>query len=363
MRAKADAFNNAVLSTVSQERSVQPVNIRHDIDLSPYSTFGFAQRAAHLVEVRGEQELEAAVQMAQQQGWPILALGSGSNLVFAQDFPGLVIRQIDEHIRYQSQLDSGETHVTASAGVSWHGLVMDTVRRQLIGLENLSLIPGQVGAAPVQNIGAYGVELCDRFVSLRALHLPSRQWQTLQGSDCDFSYRNSLFKQHEGDYIISEVTLRLGEHLGLQIGYSALADYLAQHHAGQTPDASMVSDAVCAVRSAKLPDPAELPNAGSFFHNPVIDETRYTALRERFPDLVAYRQDSGDYKLAAGWLIDKLGYKGYREDGVGVHDKQALVLIKYRQTDAQALVRLAGRIREHVQDVFGVSLHIEPRIL
>lgn len=339
------------------------MNIRHQIDLSGYTTFGFSQRAAHFVEVTTEQELSTAVKLAQQNNWPILALGGGSNLVFANDFQGLVIRQTNEHIHYPAVHNRQETWVTAGAGVQWHRLVMDTVGRGLIGLENLSLIPGLVGAAPVQNIGAYGIELCDRLMSLRALHIPSGQWQTMQCADCDFSYRNSLFKKLDGDYIISEVTLRLGGNLGLHTRYSALSDYLNEHYAGQVPDVGMVSDAVCAIRSSKLPDPAELPNAGSFFHNPVISAERYESLLMRFPDLVAHRQDNGDYKLAAGWLIDKLGYKGFRQKGVGVHDRQALVLIKYRQTDASELIALANRIQAHVSEVFGVTLNIEPRIV
>lgn len=339
------------------------MNIQHDIDLGDYTTFGFSQRAAHFVEVATEQELSAAVQQAQQNSWPILALGGGSNLIFAHDFPGLVIRQSTEQMQYESLPDGQEVWATVGAGVQWHRLVMDTVERGLPGLENLSLIPGLVGAAPVQNIGAYGVELCDRLISLRALHIPSGQWKTMQCPECGFSYRNSLFKQYDGDYIISQVTLRLGEHLGLHTQYRALADYLRAHYPGKVPTVRMVSDAVCAIRSSKLPDPAELPNAGSFFHNPVVSAEKHGALLTRFPDLVAHQQDNGGYKLAAGWLIDKLGYKGYREHGVGVHDKQALVLIKYRQTDASELIKLATRIQKHVREVFGVTLNIEPRIV
>ena len=337
--------------------------IDHDVDLSPYTTFGFKQRAAHFVEVSSEQALLDAVRYAQGQSWPILAIGGGSNLVFTQDFPGLVIKQLDKSIHYSNAEDGSGTDVTSSAGVQWHELVMDTVSRNLIGLENLSLIPGQVGAAPVQNIGAYGVELCDRFVSLRALHVPSGTWKTMLHDDCEFSYRNSLFKQYEDDYIIGQVTLRLSGALELHTEYSALADYIAAHYPGQTPDVRMVSDAVCSIRNSKLPDPTVLPNAGSFFHNPVVPLDQYNVLLQRFPDIVGHRQADGRYKLAAGWLIDKLGYKGFRQNGVGVHDRQALVLIKYHQTEATALIQLARQICNHVYEEFHVSLNIEPRIL
>ncbi len=341
------------------------LTLRHDVDLGPYTSFGFSQKAAHFADVDSEESLVEAVQLAHTENWPILALGGGSNLVIAHDYPGLVIRQVDDTITYQQIGDAVETHVTASAGVAWHALVMDTVGRALTGLENLSLIPGQVevGAAPVQNIGAYGVELCDRFVSLRALHIASGQWQNMTGTDCQFAYRDSYFKHHDGQYIISSVTLRLGAHLGLHTGYAALSDYMALHHPGEEPDARRVSEAVCAVRRSKLPDPAVLPNAGSFFHNPVTSAKHFQSLQVRFPGIVGYALADGQYKLAAGWLIDRLGYRGFRKNGVGVHDQQALVLIKYRQTEAAALIRLANKIREHVKAEYGVSLSIEPRIL
>ncbi|MGQ7846318.1 UDP-N-acetylmuramate dehydrogenase [Granulosicoccus sp. 3-233] len=337
--------------------------IEHDVDLTPYTTFGFKQRAAHFVEVDGEQALLEAVRHAQQRHWPILALGGGSNLVFTRDFPGLVIRQIDSSVRYTDATDGNGTHVTSSAGVLWHELVMDTVDRDFIGLENLSLIPGQVGAAPVQNIGAYGVELCDRFVALRALHVPTGEWLTMTAEECHFSYRDSLFKRQQDEYIIGQVTLHIGGDLELNTEYRALAEYLASHFQDRRPDVKLVSESICAIRTSKLPDPARLPNAGSFFHNPVVSRSHYTDLLQNYPDMIGYPQENGSYKLAAGWLIDKLGYKGYRQNGVGVHGKQALVLIKYHQTDAVALIRLAEKIRDHVLQEFQVSLKIEPRIL
>ncbi|CAG0911622.1 unnamed protein product, partial [Cyprideis torosa] len=168
------------------------------------------------------QDLSSAIELANKENWPILIVGGGSNLILSQDYTGLVIRQSTQSIDYAPQGDGDSTHVTASAGVQWHCLVLDSVNRGLAGLENLSLIPGQVGAAPVQNIGAYGVELCDRFISLRALHLPSGEWRTLNAADCQFAYRDSLFKHHYDHYIITSVTLQLGSHLGLHTAYSAL---------------------------------------------------------------------------------------------------------------------------------------------
>ncbi len=411
------------------------LTVVHDFDLSGYTTFGFAQKAAHYVEVETDDQLADAVQLARDEHWPILPLGEGSNIVLTQDYNGLVIRQTGQRIEYVSLPENAtttDTHsiartvndkgthsqtqanvetpiqtltnaqtrtqtetktqslanaekrvqsdselqpdkptqamsrrmlVTAAAGVNWHTLVMDTVNKGLVGLENLSLIPGLVGAAPVQNIGAYGVELCDRFVSLKALHIQSGRWQTFTIDDCEFAYRDSLFKRHIGQYIIANVSFELGSHIKLQTGYGALNQYLDTHCVNQAPTAAIVSEAVCAIRRSKLPNPAALPNAGSFFHNPVIPAAQYTALTKEHPDMVGYRQPDGQYKVAAGWLIDHLGYKGYCHEGVGVHEHQALVLVKYAPATGSALLALANTIQTHVLRVFGITLSIEPRLI
>ena len=336
--------------------------IQHNVDLTKHNTFGFTQHAAHYVETTSAEQVEHAVRLAQDNGWPILPLGGGSNLVLTKDINALVIKQMDEDISYTDHGASG-IHVQASAGFNWHSLVMHTVQRGHVGLENLSLIPGSVGAAPVQNIGAYGVELCDRFVSLKALHIPTLSWHTFDMEDCKFAYRDSLFKHQLDDYIITQVTLSLDGRHTLQTHYGALANYLQEHNQSEVISPQIVSDAVCTIRASKLPDPAVVPNAGSFFHNPVVSAEHYERLKTKFPNLVAYPQSGERYKLAAGWLIDQLGYKGYRQTGVGVHESQALVLIKCGPSDGVGLLALASAIRLKVKEVFDVALTIEPRIL
>lgn len=336
--------------------------LQHNVDLTILNTFGFTQYASHYVETESAAHVEQAVRLAQGNGWPILPLGGGSNLVLTKDINALVIRQIDQSINYIEEGTDG-IHVQASAGTNWHALVMHTVARGHVGLENLSLIPGCVGASPVQNIGAYGVELCDRFVSLKALHIPTLRWHTFAMEDCKFAYRDSLFKHQLDEFIITEVTLSLNGAHSLQTHYGALASYLDEHHKDEAISPEIVSSAVCTIRKVKLPDPALLPNAGSFFHNPVVDATRFDALKKQFPELVAFKQADGRFKLAAGWMIDYLGYKGLRADGVGVHSEQALVLVRVGNSDGNQLLTLAEKIKDDVQRKFDVSLNIEPRVL
>ena len=343
--------------------STSELNIQHDVDLSGYTTFGFSQRAEHYVEIKSDDELVSVISYAGEMDWPVLVLGGGSNVVLTQDYKGLVIRLVAQHIRYDPVEQTNDVHVSASAGVNWHTLVRDSTTRNLAGLENLSLIPGSVGAAPVQNIGAYGVELQDRFVSLKALHLPTCQWQEFNTEDCKFTYRDSLFKQCEGEYIITQVTLALGNSNPLNTSYSALNEYLLKNHSKSVLTPQLISDSVCDIRRDKLPDPDLVPNAGSFFHNPVVTRQQFQLLQEQHADIVGYRQSDDSYKLAAGWLIDKLGYKGYRQNGVGVHDKQALVLVRYGQSTGNDLLELADAIQQHVVREFDVRLCIEPRVL
>ena len=336
--------------------------VKHNVDLTNLNTFGFTQYAAHYVETESAAQVEQAVRLALDKGWPILPLGGGSNLVLTQDIDALVIRQVNEEIRHTDK-GTGGIHVKASAGFNWHSLVMHTVQRGHVGLENLSLIPGSVGAAPVQNIGAYGVELCDRFVSLKALHIPTLRWHTFATEDCKFAYRDSFFKHQVDEYIITEVTLCLDGSNSLQTHYGALANYLKAHHQNEVILPKMVSTAVCAIRNSKLPDPTVVPNAGSFFHNPVVSATHFEALKKQFPELVAFKQTDNQYKLAAGWMIDYLGHKGLRVNGVGVHAEQALVLVRHEQSNGIHLLKLAEKIKDDVKREFDVLLSIEPRVL
>ena len=332
--------------------------------LTKLNTLGFDQLAEHYIEVDSEDMLNEVIEHANKQRWPVFILGGGSNIVLTQDIPGLVLRLSGESVRYENR--GGENswlfRIKADAGVSWHRLVRDTMSRGLIGLENLSLIPGSTGGAPIQNIGAYGVELADRFESVRALHLPTNQWQTFDASACEFGYRDSFFKRHPGEYCITRVDLQAGKDMPFETNYDSLRHALERQNIEElTP--VIISDTVCKIRQSKLPDPAQIGNAGSFFHNPVVSSAQYEELKQRFPNLVAYPQENDSFKLAAGWMIDSLGLRGHSVGNVGVYEKQALVLVNRGGGTGKELVALAEHIQGAVKDNYGVELNVEPLII
>ena len=335
--------------------------IEVDAPLADRNTFGFEQRAAGLATARDDRELVALLEHADAERLEVFVLGGGSNVVLTRDLRQLVLIPGHDGIRYAPQTD-GTVHVTAGAGTGWHDLVLDTLNRGLAGLENLSLIPGSTGAAPVQNIGAYGVELADRLVSVRALHRPDRTFRTLGPEPCAFGYRNSLFKRQPGTWIITAVTLRLAPDLPLVTDYTSLAHALS-HLAPEDLSARRVSDAVIAIRRSKLPDPALIGNAGSFFQNPVVTRERADALLREHPDLPCHPTDHGDCKLAAGWLIDRLGLRGARRGGVGVHTEQALVMVNHGGGTGRQLMTLVEDIRAAVRQAYGIELIVEPVVL
>lgn len=336
--------------------------IEHNKSLKAFNSFGFDQAAEHFAAVSNESELLEVLTYARQQNWPTMMIGEGSNLVLSQDVPGLVIQQTNKQIHIEPVGTQEQRHVLVSAGVNWHELVLHTLQADLRGLENLSLIPGSVGAAPVQNIGAYGVEIKDRIDYVKALYLPTMQWQSLTVEECEFAYRDSVFKREKNDFVITKVAFNLGDQHELALHYQPLADYLSANGDGQ-PTAQQVSDAVIAIRQSKLPDPAITANAGSFFHNPVISRHQAEQLLQQFPNLVAFPVDEHTTKISAAWMIDQLGFKGIRKNGVGVYDKQALVLINEGHGTGTALLSLAREISDAVKAHYGVTLTIEPVVI
>lgn len=326
-------------------------------DLTALNSFGFRSHAQYLFEIGDEAQLSQAVEFAKQKALPLRIIGGGSNLILDEYLPGVTLRFVKQGYRVLSE-DDATVLLEVEAGQNWHQLVADSVASGWFGLENLALIPGTVGAAPVQNIGAYGVELKDRFTSLRAYDLRAGDFVELDSAQCAFGYRDSLFKSvMPGRYIITRVCLRLAKVFVPVIHYGGLESFLA----GQPVTARAVFDTVVAVRRSKLPDPAQLGNAGSFFENPVVPAEQCEALRQQFPDLVAFPDRPGYCKLAAGWLIDKAGWKGHRQGSVGVYDKQALVLVNHGGGDANQLRELADAIRSSVLQKYGVELVAEPR--
>ncbi len=328
-------------------------------DLAPLTTLGVAARAAWITAPETPAEVFEAFKWACDRGLPTLVLGGGSNLVFASDFPGLVLRLA---LRGREKIgETTEAHrVRVAAGESWHETVGWTLEQGWPGLENLALIPGSVGAAPVQNIGAYGLELTERFESLDALNVRTGEIVTLDQAACRFGYRDSIFKHADGaGLIVLAVTFALPKHWAPHASYRDIEEELASVGVSE-PTPHAIFDAVVRVRRRKLPDPVELGNVGSFFKNPVVSASDAETLRARFPDLVSYTQADGRVKLAAGWLIDRAGWKGSRLGNAGVHERQALVLINRGGATGAEILALAARIRADVEAKFNVRLEQEP---
>ncbi|WP_105104076.1 UDP-N-acetylmuramate dehydrogenase [Microbulbifer pacificus] len=334
--------------------------IQKDVDLQPFNTMTIAARAKYFCAATTREELREALAFAREQQLPILPLGGGSNIVLTGDFPGLALHVGLQGLDFEPQSDG--VRMRAAAGENWHQLVMRSVEMGHGGLENLALIPGNIGAAPIQNIGAYGVELKDTFEELTAMEVATGRLVTFTAEDCRFAYRDSVFKNTEKDrYIICEVVLKLSASWQPQVAYPALQQHFAQ--ASQEVDALTPADvarAVIGIRNSKLPNPVEIPNAGSFFKNPVVDASLYSRLKEQNPQLVAFAAGE-HWKLAAGWLIDQAGWRGFQKDGVGVHDRQALVLVNPGHRCGSQVVALAQDIALDIQQKFGVTLEPEPR--
>ena len=329
--------------------------------LRQHNTLALEASANALVDVASDAEVTDALTWAQAEGLPVIPLGEGSNLVLAGDLEALLIRQRDDQLRVLAEQDD-TVELRVSAGHNWHRLVCRTLEAGYYGLENLALIPGTAGAAPIQNIGAYGVEL-ERFVrSVQGVDIASGEIFRLSAADCAFGYRDSIFKRELRDkIIITSLDLRLSRSPGVELGYPALRTELTQAGVVE-PAPEDVFRAVVALRGRRLPDPATEPNAGSFFKNPVLAAGQAAALAELFPAMPLYPQLDGRVKLSAAWLIDQAGWKGQRKGGVGVHPGHALVLVNYAGGSGKELLSLAAEIAASVRQRFDVALEIEPRV-
>lgn len=336
------------------------LQLQERISLKPYNTFGVEVTARWFAQAHDDAEVRAGIAAAAEKGLPLMVIGGGSNLLLTRDVEALVLRMASRGVRVVS--DDGERVVVeAQAGEVWDDFVRWTLAQGLGGLENLSLIPGTVGAAPMQNIGAYGVEIKDVFAGLTALDRQTGELHEFGLEDCAFAYRDSRFKREPGRWLILRVRFALSRAAKLHLDYGPVRQRLAEE--GVTaPTPADVSRVICAIRREKLPDPAVLGNAGSFFKNPVVSAGRADVLRQHYSDLVAYPQGDGQMKLAAGWLIDKAGWKGFREGAAGVHAQQALVLVNYGGATGAQLHALAERIRDDIQQRFGVELEMEPNL-
>lgn len=336
-----------------------PIPVQRDFSLRHLNTFGIDAKAYAYLAVDSVDTLLAVKNDKQLSLLPRLILGGGSNLLLTQDFPGLVLHMRGSGMRIVGE-DDASVYVQASAGETWHRFVQWTLDLGLGGLENLALIPGSVGAAPIQNIGAYGIEVKDRFHRLTAFDFVDGKSFTLDNAACRFAYRDSVFKQELRDRaVVLDVTFALPKQWQANMNYADVMQELALRQI-TAPLPRDIADAVIAIRTRKLPDPAQVGNAGSFFKNPIVAAQRRDSLLAQHAQLVSYVQPDGSYKLAAGWLIDQCGWKGKSLGAAGVYEKQALVLVNRGGASGKDIAALAQAIQSDVQAKFGVKLEPEP---
>ena len=331
--------------------------ILHNTQLRERNSLGFAATAELSCVIRSAEQIPPLMSTVLLAGIPWRVLGGGSNVVLPAHLPGMTLLM---EIGGQAIIstDQAATQIRVGAGVNWHEFVTWSLAQGLAGLENLALIPGTTGAAPIQNIGAYGVEVSDLIQSITAFDCKAQAFVEMTPDACQFAYRDSIFKRHPQRYIISAVTFSLPKNWVPQLQYADLTNFFSSQK--NLPSPTAIFDAVCTIRQKKLPDPKAIGNVGSFFKNPSVSQIQLTQLLNAFPKMIAYPQSNGSHKLAAGWLIDQCGFKGVQRGAVGVYEKQALVLVNLGKGAATELLALASEIQAVVQDRFGVLLEIEP---
>lgn len=337
------------------------MNIEHNISLKSYNTFGIDVTAKHFVSADSVDCLKEVLKLSQYPEKFIL--GGGSNMLLTQNINALVIHINLKGIEIVAQ-DQHSVTIECAAGENWHEFVLWCLDNDFGGLENLSLIPGNVGTAPIQNIGAYGVELKDVFVSCEALEIATQKLVNFSKEDCQFAYRNSVFKQGaKGQYIITGVTLKLSTapH-STQTSYGDIETELTDNGI-KNPSIQEISNAVIAIRQRKLPDPKELGNSGSFFKNPIIPLREFKIFKEKHPEAPHYMVSENEIKIPAGWLIEKAGFKGKRFGDAGVHKNQALVLVNHGNASGKELWELAKKIQNTVHETFGIAIEAEVNVI
>lgn len=351
-------FLKAALLYIAGRMNIQ---IHNNQSLRPYNTFGMEVLTRHWVKVSDADEVKASLQWAREHNINPFILGGGSNILFTKDIEGLVICNSIKGIEKVYE-DENFVHLKAGGGEVWHQLVLYCLAHNYAGIENLALIPGLVGASPMQNIGAYGVEIKEVFHELTAVHRTTLEEVRFTNSDCAFGYRESVFKnKYKDQFVITDVTYRLHKTPVLKVEYGAIRQELEK--AG-VRDLSIqaIADAVIAIRSSKLPDPKQIGNAGSFFKNPSVSKEAYEILKVKFPAIVAYENPDHTVKLAAGWLIEQCGLKGFRKGDAGVHTQQALVLVNYGHATGSEVLEICRLVQSAVAEKFGILLSPEVNI-
>ncbi len=330
------------------------IEVQQQVQLQKFNTLNLKSTAAYYVQISTQQALLDALDFAKQHQLNCLILSGGSNMLLPESIQALVIHI---NIRGIEKLEENENHVTVcvGAGENWHDFVLYTTQQQWYGLQNLALIPGRVGASPVQNIGAYGVEAGDFIETVQVYDREQSQFKTLTAAECHFAYRHSIFKDNPNRFVIVSVTFKLLKVADLKLGYGDLRTAV-----GDEQTAENLQRQVIAIRQSKLPDPSVFPNAGSFFKNPVINESHYQQLAQQFPKLPHYPQPNAQVKIAAGWLIDQAGWKGQRLGVVGMFEKQALVLVNYADATLNEVQQTYQAVQHAVQQKFNITLEPEP---
>ena len=341
------------------------MQVQENFSLKKYNTFGIDAAAKYFSIFSSVDELEnilSFIAKEQISSNKQFILGGGSNILFTKNYDGLVLKNNIGGI-HTIHLDEDHIYVKAGAGENWHKFVMHCIKNNFAGVENLSLIPGNVGASPMQNIGAYGVEIKDVFHSLEAFHLKEKRIINFSTNDCGFGYRESVFKKkYKDQFVILNVTHRLNKKPQYNISYGAIKEELEKLNVREL-SIQAISQAVINIRSSKLPDPKVIGNAGSFFKNPEVSKEKYQILKSRFENIVGYTLNEGNVKLAAGWLIEQCGWKGFRRGDAGCHEKQALVLVNYGNASGEDIYDLSEEIKQSVKEKFDVELKREVNIV
>ncbi|MFT5581933.1 MAG: UDP-N-acetylmuramate dehydrogenase [Psychromonas sp.] len=338
--------------------------LQENVSLKSFNTFGIDVKARYFKSFSSLEELEGIMRSIATRKEEIMILGGGSNVLFTKDFEGIILKNEIKGIEIISE-DNKEVIIEVGAGEVWHEFVMNCITNNWAGIENLSLIPGNVGASPMQNIGAYGVEIKEVFESLKALHVPTLETHEFNKEKCEFGYRESVFKRKlKGQYIITHVRFKLKKKAKVNSSYGAIQFELEKKEIN-SPTIRDISNAVIAIRQSKLPDPKKIGNAGSFFKNPVISKSQVQKLKKTYPNMPSYpdRVDPSKIKLAAGWLIEQAGLKGLTIKDHGVHKNQALVLVNYGNATGNEIYDLSTKVIAEVNAKFGIELEREVNIV
>jgi len=336
--------------------------IQQNISLQPFNTFGMDVKASFFAAFKTTEELQAILTEKSANTEKILILGGGSNILFCNDFDGLVLKNEIEGIKLVMETDE-HLYVKAGAGVNWHQFVLYCVHHGYAGVENLALIPGSVGASPIQNIGAYGVELKDVFYELEAMRIADGETVVMKKADCLFGYRESIFKRaYQNKFVITSVTFILHKKPFFNTTYGAINEELREMGVAN-PTLNSIAQAVMNIRNSKLPNPNKIGNAGSFFKNPEITQTQYNQLKLKYPNVSGYPTSTNNVKIAAGWLIEQCGWKGFRKGDAGCYEKQALVLVNYGQAMGVEILSLSNEIVATVYEKFQIKLEREVNVL